>query len=299
MKALIFSLLVLSISCEFLVTKEYTEYLKKHVSWEVEDYETNIFKGWSLEEAKHFLGAVEPSPSDKHYSIPSFELKTPLPSEISWRGSSCSHPVRDQGGCGSCWAFGMDGMLSDRCCMYASDHGALSTQELVSCDRRDGGCGGGWPMNALQYVIENKGLIHDACFPYAGQNVPCPNKCADGKDWKTSHVCQCVSPQTCQGEVLLKGCLMTGPVEVVFGVCQSFFSYRSGIYHCDCDKKYVGWHAVAAVGYGFSPECHYVVRNSWSANWGDQGYFKMGCTECAMDGHDFSDSNVMCFRVNN
>jgi len=295
MKFLIFILSISFISGKLLVTKEYTEYLKKTVDWEVVDYEQNIFKGWTDEDAKMLLGAVEPTKNSIY--IPPIEVKNNLPSSISWQNGPCNHPVRNQGGCGSCWAFGLDGMLSDRCCLNGFDYGWLSPQELVSCDKGNGGCGGGWPGNALNYVVQNRGLLRDQCFPYVGQNVPCPYKCVNGWDWKASHVCFCTNPKSCQSAEALKMCLNSGPVEVVFGVCESFFSYKSGVYKCDCNGKYVGLHAVTAVGYYFSPEWHFIVRNSWGADWGDAGHFKMAQNSCGIDGSGWSNSNVMCERV--
>ena len=277
---------------ELLVTKAYTDYLKKHVDWEVVDYEENIFRGWTISEAKQFLGTVIPA-SDT--PLPVYESSTPPPSSIVWQGD-CIHAVRNQGSCGSCWTFATAGMLSDRCCLHSTDHGWLAPQELVSCDIKDDGCSGGWPAWALLYIIEKKGLVPEDCFPYLGEGTVCPTKCKNGADWASAHVCNCHGLKQCLGVENLKKCLTSGTVAVTFEVCSSFFSYRSGIYKCECTDGGMGLHSVAAIGYAETPECHWIVRNSWATYWGDKGYFKIACKSCGMDGK-YPNGNVMCEKV--
>lgn len=294
MKAIVLALLVACIYAEMLVTKEYTDYLKRHVSWEVMDYEENIFRGWTVEEAKMFLGATLPEETEY---LPSVDVMSNLPSSMSWAGASCDHGVRNQGQCGSCWAFAVTGMLSDRCCLQGHDHGWLAPQELVSCDKHSQGCNGGWCTWALDYVISVKGLVHEACFPYKAQNLKCPTTCADGKDWAASHVCNCAGGYKIADSVdKIKSALATGPISVAFGVCNSFFSYKNGIYKCDCNGRYAGLHAVLAVGFKDQPECHWNVRNSWGESWGMKGYFDIGCTQCGMQG-TYPNGNVVCEKV--
>jgi len=292
MKSLIFILLISTILCEeMLITKAYTDYLKRHVDWEVVEYEDNIFKGWTMAEAKNFLGTVQPI-SD--IPLPIFESDIVPPASLLWKGD-CIHQVRNQGNCGSCWTFGTAGMLSDRCCLHSADHGWLAPQELVSCDIRNDGCSGGWPTWALQYVIDNKGLVPETCYKYQGTNQKCPGKCDDGTDWTKAHVCNCQGLKQCLGVENLKKCLTTGPVAVTFEVCPSFFGYRNGIYKCDCVGG-AGLHTVTATGYSDTPECHWVVRNSWGSVWGDNGYFKIACKSCGMDGK-YPNGNAMCEKV--
>jgi len=277
---IILSLIAGILGRNMLVTKEYVELLKKSVSWEVEEYENNIFRDWSVEEAKSLLGLKS---LEMDESIPEVETKEMPPAEMSWRGAGCDHGPKDQGDCGSCWAFAAVGMLSDRCCIGGRDHGWLSPQELVSCDKQDFACDGGYLDKPLNYIVNKGGLVPDACFPYVAKKVNCPTKCADGSAWATAHTCQCQGKQACTGTKGIKACLANGPVSIGFMVCQSFMSYKSGIYKCDC-RNYLGGHAVLVMGYATSPVCHYTVKNSWGTTWGDNGYFKIACTTCKLQG---------------
>jgi hypothetical protein len=292
MKVIVLALLVACIYAEMLVTKEYTDYLKRHVTWEVQDYEDNVFRGWTVEEAKMFLGATLPEEME---NIPSVEVQANLPASLSWKGADCDHKPRNQGQCGSCWAFAVTGMLSDRCCLQGHDHGWLAPQELVSCDTHSQGCNGGWCTWALDYVMSVKGLVEEKCFPYAAKNGPCLKKCADGSDMK--RYCNCVGGyKICKTVAELKTCLTSGPVSVAFGVCRSFFNYHSGIYKCDCGGNYAGLHAVLAMGYSDTPAAHYTVRNSWGESWGMKGYFDIDPEQCGISG-TYPNGNVMCEKV--
>ena len=277
-------------SCEEMVTsKAYTDYLKRHVDWEVSEYEDNVFRGWTLEEAKELLVNELPIHDSK---VPTVEPIPNLPRSLDWREkSNCVHEHRDQKNCGSAWAIAVAGMLSDRCCLQGSDHGWLSAQELVSCDSKSHGCSGGWCSWALDYVIGMKGLADESCCPYQAQNLPC--SCRS----RCPHQCNCVGGyKKCIGVESIQTCLQGGTITIAFGVCQSLYSYKSGIYKCDCQQKYVGLHAVSVVGYGESPECHWICRNSWSIGWGEQGYLKLGCSHCDSEGA-YDNGNTVCPKV--
>lgn len=282
MKFVIGLLLLSAVFCqELVVTKDYVEYLKKHVTWEVQEYENNIFRGWTVEEAKSFLGLL---PNDMEYdsNIPDVEMES-TPSTMNWAGAQCDHGPKNQGGCGSCWAFAAVGVLSDRCCIMSADKGWLSPQELVSCDKGSIGCRGGSLTSPITYIQKNGGLVPEACYPYLGQDTACPTACKSGANWQSSHVCKCNSVVYCRGTTGIKTCLKKGPVSMAYGVCKSFMSYKSGIYKCDC-TSYIGGHATVIMGYSDYPECNYYVKNSWGKYWGNAGYFNIGCTTCSLSG---------------
>ena len=272
--------LISAVFCqEMAVTREMTDYLKRTVDWEVVDYEDNVFRGWTVEEFNALLGYI---PDEEEY-YPEYESDTPVPLSIDWSGANCDHGPKNQGSCGSCWAFAVVGMVSSKCCLMKADHGWLSPQELVSCDKANHGCQGGGLTSPMNYVNKNKGLVSDKCFPYVAKNIPCPTKCKDGSDWKKAHVCHCSKYEVCRNPDGMKKCLAKGPTTFGFRVCSSFRNYKSGIYKCDC-TSYLGGHAVLAMGFSDKPECHYIVRNSWGPAWGDKGYFKIACNTCKIEG---------------
>jgi len=284
---LILFLTIPAVFCkEMIVTKEYTDYLKRHVEWEVVDYEDNIFRGWTVDEVKALLIHELPQFDE---ILPNVEADTALPSKLVW-GANCIHGVRNQGQSGASGVYAGVDMLSDRCCIHTGkDHGFLSAQEVISCDPR----GGRWPSDVLNYVEKARGIVPEACFPSKSPNTPCPNRCVDGSDWQAAHVCRCTVRRTCIGVEFMKSCLEDGPISVGFYVSRSFMSYKSGIYKCDGSS--LGLHAVVAVGYGDDPECHWILRNSWGTNWGMKGYCHMACQTCGVHG-TYPSANVACER---
>lgn len=278
----IFLIVAMAYCSEVLITNEMVDYLKRNVDWEVEDYENNIFRGWTVDEFKSLLGYTVKYDEDNE-QLMTVTSDADLPPSIDWSKTRCDHGIMNQGPCGSCWAFAFVGMLSFRCCRDKGDEGWLSTQELVSCDKNNAGCQGGGIDTPIEYIKENKGLVTEKCFPYQANNIACPGKCQDGKDWTKSHVCNCHKYQDCQGVNGMKNCLTTGPANFGFEVHQSFMHYKSGIYKCD-NSRAMGGHAVVAMGYSDAPECHFIVKNSWGDSWGDKGYFKFACGTCEMDG---------------
>jgi len=296
-----FYLLIALAACEeMLVTKEYVDYLKRHVSWEVMDYEDNPFRGFTVQEAHEFLGGFEYPGMETNDGDLNDETDQ-APEKADWRElcPSCMK-VRNQGNCGSCWAFATAGMLGDRCCIkgQAKCSGSetpilLSTQELVGCVKY--GCRGSWPTWALDYVATVKGLVDEKCVPYTARDGACPKACTVTSE-KWVHKCGCKTPyKKVAGNAAMIEALVTGPITVAFWVCNSFFNYKNGIYKCDCAANGVGLHAVTAVGFdNTGGACKkWIVRNSWGESWGNKGYFEIGCAECGMNGK-YPEGNTVC-----
>ena len=282
MKNLAILLVIALVSAEeYVVTPEYTEYLKRHVTWEVMDYEDNIFRGWTVSEIQAILNQEEIEEVPGTNVV--LETGEEIPS-IDWRqaNANCIHEIQNQGSCGSCWAFSAAGVASDRCCLGKKDYGWLSPQELVSCDTANHGCSGGWEFNALDYVKKN-GLVPWKCFDYKARNLPCPKTCDDKSSWTAAHVCKCKDKVFCQGTEAMAKCIQTGPVTAGMYVYRDFTSYKSGIYHWNKQGSRLGGHAIRCLGYATSPEKHFICANSWGTNWGEKGYFRIGVGEVGID----------------
>jgi len=284
---------------DLLITKELTEYYRDVLKLDLVDYEDNIFKGWTIAEVKALLNPMPISDVNDLLpeSIPTKVDKSSLPSSIDWTSSSCDHGVRDQGKCASCYTFSTSGMISDRCCLSGHDHGWLSPQEILSCDKKSSGCSGGWPAWAMNYVINSKGIVPETCFPYKATNFPCLQKCQDGKEWEQSHVCNCTSGYRLLKNVdEMKEALKNGPITAAFAPEEFYFSWRGGsIYTCGWGHA-VGIHSVLIVGYSDSPQCYFVVRESFGTNFWMSGYSNIGCHQCGIDGK-YANGNLVCDKV--
>eukprot|EP00662_Eupelagonemidae_sp_cell21_P021393 gene21393-44730_t len=148
---------------------------------------------------------------------------------------SCSGPIRNQLHCGSCWAFGAAETLSDNLCVAGKGAGALSAQDLVSCDGKNHGCHGGDLPDAWTYLAQT-GIVSQECLPYSsgdGNVSSCPGGCLGGGTWQ-KHRCE----QTTTGftgerynmlddEASIKNWF--GAAEAGMYVYDDFTSYKSGI----------------------------------------------------------------------
>lgn len=267
---------------DLVVTRDYVDYLKRHVDWEVMDYEDNIFHGWTVGEFRSLLGLIDMNTEVE--GAPQIEIIENLPTSLSWKEGRCDHAVKNQGACGACYAFAVANMLGSRCCLMSKDSGWLSAQEIIDCDKKGYGCNGGSLTAPVAYIQANKGLVTDRCYPYKQRQQSCSGKCADGSSFSKSRVCACTGVTNCRGNTGIKSCLTTGPVPIGFSVCKSFNSYKSGTYKCDCGSSYIGAHAVIVVGYSDVGGCKFNAKNSWGTAWGNRGYFDIACDTCNLSG---------------
>ena len=250
--------------------------------------------------------ALPREPSDADDITPSAVMSpgaSPPPERFSWwysgsPGGGYMSPVKDQGGCGSCWAFAAVGVVEAAWNIHTGDPDLdldLSEQQLVSqggspsSDCYYGGwCCGGNEDFALEW-IRDRGITDEACFAYDDghtgcvSNRSCYDKCPEWRDrlWSIVKV-QAPAAMNSIGLWLtwtdVKWMLIhRGPVATALNMNGKF---EDGIYRCDAidpDKA----HAVVIVGYD-DPGQYWIVRNSWGSGWGDDGYFKLGYGECAM-----------------
>ena len=195
-----------------------------------------------------------------------------LPSEVNWVTAGAVGAVRDQGQCGSCWAFSAVASMEGHHQIKSGELLDLAEQQCVDCDTQSMGCNGGYQDNCMWYVKDNGGISLEADYPYeAGTNA-----CFAEYDGPVQ--VNAVNPVTSKSEAQLMAAIALGPTSVTIDAGSDvFYHYTSGVISdSSCGTSLD--HAVTAVGYGTDEATgldYYLVRNSWGSGWGDQGYVKI------------------------
>jgi len=194
---------------------------------------------------------------------------------VDWVSKGAVTPVKNQGQCGSCWAFSTTGSLEGAYQIATGTLKSFSEQELVDCASSYGnqGCNGGLMDNGFQYV-EAKGDALESTYAYTGKTGKCSSskqaQAAIKKGQVTSY-----SDVTSDSESQMKAAVTKGPVSVAIEADQSGFQfYKSGVFSGACGTNLD--HGVLVVGYGSdSGKDYWKVKNSWGTTWGMSGYMMM------------------------
>jgi C1A family cysteine protease len=198
-----------------------------------------------------------------------------LPSSFSWCEHNGCTPVKNQGSCGSCWAFATAGPLESLIKINDGNTVDLSEQYLVSCNADGWGCDGGfWAHDYHQWKKANgeteAGAVLESEFPYEARDVTCnpPHPKAHRIDsWQ--YVCPDCTPTTAQ---LKQAIYEHGPLSVSVCVNDAFQSYSGGVFSGPgCSDLN---HGVVLVGWNDDDGC-WIMRNSWSSAWGEAGYMRI------------------------
>ncbi|GIY59251.1 cathepsin L [Caerostris darwini] len=197
-----------------------------------------------------------------------------VPERMDWRDHGFVTPVKNQGKCGSCWAFAATGSLEGQHARKTGKLVSLSEQNLVDCAKGNEGCGGGYVSLAFHYIKNNKGIDTEVSYPYAAKNEKCHFKNSTVGATCTGYV---VLPKG-EEEALKVAVATIGPISVSMDAAVDIFDYKNGIYDsnkCKNDAESLN-HAVLAVGYGTeNGKDYWLVKNSWGTSWGENGYIKM------------------------
>jgi hypothetical protein len=216
-----------------------------------------------VEFKKYYLGY---KPSNVTKPRVDVVIDGPIANDIDWVSKGAVTPVKDQGRCGSCWAFSATAAIESYAQLAGKGLKVLSAQQINSCDKRDGGCNGGNTETAYQYVKGAGGIELDSDYPYTsggGQTGSC--KFNSGRIAISINGYQSVS----RGESALKTAMNAGPASLCLAA-SSWQSYSGGILsHCDNQVD----HCVQGTGY--SGSSYWKIRNSWGTGWGESGFIRL------------------------
>lgn len=224
----------------------------------------------------------------KELSIPAEEdikvgIKTnkfQAPTEIDWRTKNVLNPVKNQGQCGSCWAFSTTGALESNVAVAKGTLYNFAEQQLVDCCGTKGfqcqGCNGAWPEWAFNY-INSTGIVLQTEYPYTAVQSSCKNIPTAKKFLNSAKPWTMLTDSDSVKESLAK----TGPVSICVDA-SNWSMYKSGVFS-NCGKTNLN-HAVTLVGY--TADSVWLVRNSWGTSWGDQGHIRLAAgNTCGLLNH--------------
>ncbi len=239
----------------------------------------------SLEEQEQIAGSLYAT--FKALSSGSFGY----PAAYDLRSGGFVTDVKNQGGCGSCVAFGTVATIESTFRRQRNNPNLdinLSEAHLFYCYAKSQGrtCGNGWwPDKAMECA--KQGIVDDACFPYTAGDQNC-TLCSD---WQNRLV-KISSFKKISDIAAMKEWLSTrGALSACFSVYQDFFSYKSGVYR-HVTGNLAGGHCVSIVGYDDNAGC-WICKNSWGTGFGEQGFFRIAYGECGIEASIYAVEGVV------
>jgi len=195
------------------------------------------------------------------------QLEGPAPAQpIDWVARGMTTPIKNQLQCGSCWTFSATETIESANIIAGkiSTSKWLAPQEIVDCDTGGSGCDGGWPQQAMNFIISQGGQDTEASYPYTGED----GTCASSSGTIGATISQVKGPIS--SENLMYSQLQTTPLSICADA-SSWQDYSGGILtaaQCGQDID----HAIQLTGYNPSQGGYWIVRNSWGADWGTNGF---------------------------
>jgi len=241
------------------------------------------FSDMSREEFSKYLGF---KPKDRASSLrasiaPRKEVYATMPRSVDWRKTGAVSPIKNQGQCGSCWAFSATEAIETG--VYFSDKKSLllAPQQITSCDTQDMGCEGGDTLTAYQYVQQAGGIDAETDYPYTSGNSGMNGKCwgtGDKKNFKAKITKVEAISHEASGETLMYTEIKNSPMSICVDA-ESWQTYTGGI----VTSKTCGTeldHCVQVVGID-AEQGFWIVKNQWGTDWGEDGYIRVKTGENA------------------
>jgi C1A family cysteine protease len=202
-------------------------------------------------------------------------LDIDVPQTLDWRNQNMVTPVKNQEQCGSCWAFSVTENIESMYCMKnqidCTTFPPLSPQEIVDCDTVDQGCDGGDPPTAYQFVIQEGGMEDASDYPYTAQDGTCNFQANLVKVTISSWQ---YATQNSDETTMQSNLVSWGPLSICVDA-EPWQDYTGGVLMAsDCSNQLD--HCVQLVGYDMTQSTPFwIVRNSWGADWGENGYIRL------------------------
>lgn len=237
--------------------------------WDWQAGSTDVWR-YTPEQKQVMLG-THPVSDEKHREMANGDVvplaATYLPTNWDWREMDGMTPVKDQGACGSCWAFAATAAFEAMIRIYTGVTTDLSEQQILVCNDNDGNCYGGYPALAF-WLQKSMGQIAESHMPYtADDSTPCVHQSYSSVERNQGYLSVANTPNS------LKTAVMNGPITVNIYAPDAMFAYTGGCFEYD-DSGAInhsvclcGWDDDACGGQGA-----WLIKNSWGTGWGESGY---------------------------
>ncbi|EAR87560.1 papain family cysteine protease (macronuclear) [Tetrahymena thermophila SB210] len=204
-----------------------------------------------------------------------------LPQQFDWRNLGKVTQVKNQGNCGSCWAFTITGLFESINLIRNKTVELYSEQELLDCSSngiyRNSGCQGGWPHLAFEYSKKN-GISLSSQYPYKGIQENCTVNQQTKKAFYPSQPIQIQADQESNKIQIIKQLLLNSPLAVIVDA-SNWSNYKSGVFsNCTTQQNHV------ALLVGYTNEGNWIIKNSWGSAWGESGYITLSANNaCGLE----------------
>jgi C1A family cysteine protease len=235
------------------------------------------FADWSYDEFKKLNGFIPSKPLNTEAPVLAKRDVKDM-TDIDWVAKGMTTAVKNQGQCGSCWAFSATETVESANLIAGKSAPNGSPQEIVDCDQNDQGCNGGDPQEALQWVVNQGGLDTDNCYPYTAQDQNCQSSnCSPNRNLGISTVTPVGSD-----EGSIYQALMSMPLSICCDASQWQY-YTGGVLTADQCGLSID-HAIQLTGFSTSQGGYWIVRNSWGSDWGLEGFIwlQYGSNTCGI-----------------